>query len=169
MHVTPRSFVPAPTSATKTDSTLSSERLDGRLESPLDNLAGANVTDLRGFMLARKRCCTGIPKDAVVAGTVRAKSSTIPARREPPEVSGFSANHCFGRGSPRRVAPGTPEQAWSKSRDEEREEHQMDQHASGLVDDLGRGGYHDGRNQRDRRGSPAGGGSDVGAIHWSQA
>ena len=45
----------------------------------------------------------------------------------------------------------------------------MDQHASGLVDDLDQGGYHDGRNQRDRRGPPAGGGSDVGATHRSQA
>jgi hypothetical protein len=30
--------------------------------SPLDNLAGAHVTDLRGFVLMRKRCCTGTPK-----------------------------------------------------------------------------------------------------------
>ena len=30
-------------------------------ESPLDNLAGAHVTDLRGFVLVRKRCCTGTP------------------------------------------------------------------------------------------------------------
>src|SRR6266545_2134192 len=29
--------------------------------SPLDNLAGANVTDLRGFVLLRKRCCAGTP------------------------------------------------------------------------------------------------------------
>jgi hypothetical protein len=29
--------------------------------SPLDNLAGANVTDLRGFVLVRKRCCAGTP------------------------------------------------------------------------------------------------------------
>jgi hypothetical protein len=33
-----------------------------RKESPLDNLAGAHVTDLRGFVLVRKRCCTGTPK-----------------------------------------------------------------------------------------------------------
>jgi len=32
------------------------------------------------------------------------------------------------------------------SRDQEREEHQMNQHASGLVDDLDQGGYHDGGN-----------------------
>ena len=30
--------------------------------SPLDNLAGANLTDLRGFVLVRKRCCAGTPK-----------------------------------------------------------------------------------------------------------
>jgi hypothetical protein len=30
--------------------------------SPLDNLAGANVTDLRGFVLVKKRCCAGTPK-----------------------------------------------------------------------------------------------------------
>jgi hypothetical protein len=30
--------------------------------SPLGNLAGANVTDLRGFVLVRKRCCAGTPK-----------------------------------------------------------------------------------------------------------
>jgi hypothetical protein len=29
--------------------------------SPLDNLAGANVTDLRGFVLVKKRCCAGTP------------------------------------------------------------------------------------------------------------
>jgi hypothetical protein len=29
--------------------------------SPLDNLAGANVTDLRGFVLVRKRYCAGTP------------------------------------------------------------------------------------------------------------
>jgi hypothetical protein len=55
------------------------------------------------------------------------------------------------------------------ARDEEREGHQMDHHPSGLVDDLDQGGFHDGRNRRDRRGSPAGGGPDVGAIHRSQA
>src|SRR5829696_5604406 len=31
--------------------------------SPLDNLAGANVTDLRGFVLVKKRCCAGTPND----------------------------------------------------------------------------------------------------------
>jgi hypothetical protein len=40
---------------------------------------------------------------------------------------------------------------------------------SGLVDDVDQAGDHDGRNQRDRRGSPTGGGSDVGAIRRSQA
>ena len=34
--------------------------------SPLDNLAGANVTDLRGFVLLRKRCCTGTPNPPAV-------------------------------------------------------------------------------------------------------
>jgi hypothetical protein len=36
-----------------------SETVEG---SPLDNLAGANVTDLRGFVLLRKRCCAGTPE-----------------------------------------------------------------------------------------------------------
>jgi hypothetical protein len=29
--------------------------------SPLDNLAEVNITDLRGLVLARKRCCAGTP------------------------------------------------------------------------------------------------------------
>jgi hypothetical protein len=33
--------------------------------SPLDNVAVAHVTDLRGFVLVRKRCCTGTPKGQV--------------------------------------------------------------------------------------------------------
>jgi hypothetical protein len=33
--------------------------------SPLDNLSGANVTDLRGFALVRKCCCAGTLSEAV--------------------------------------------------------------------------------------------------------
>ena len=38
-------------------------RGDAAKRSPLDNLAGANVTDLRGFLLVKKGCCAGTPKD----------------------------------------------------------------------------------------------------------
>jgi uncharacterized protein (TIGR03083 family) len=44
--------------------------------SPLGNLAGANVTDLRGFVLVRKRCCAGTPKGGLRA----AEPSTVLVR-----------------------------------------------------------------------------------------
>ena len=81
------------------------------------------------------------------------------------------------RGGDRDDAPEHPSggdlrEGDPESCDEEREECQMDQHAAGLIRDLSHGGDRHDRNQGDRcdrRGSPASGGSDVGAIHRSQA
>ena len=37
---------------------------------PLDNLSGANVTELRGFALVRKCCCAGTPKRGCALFTI---------------------------------------------------------------------------------------------------
>jgi hypothetical protein len=51
--------------------------------SPLDSLAGANVTDLREFVLVSKRCCAGDPMRR--AAPPRTIASRNPAgRRRPP-------------------------------------------------------------------------------------
>ncbi len=36
--------------------------------SPFDNLAEADVTDLRGFVPVTKRCCAGTPKELLRIG-----------------------------------------------------------------------------------------------------